>query len=465
MRVRPLTQNFEFYKRIDIPITRIESSEVAAAKGLQAKGNERQVPPWFDATANHLRFRPLQGDTNADVVVVGGGVAGVTIARAIAEQGLKPVVLTAGTLAGETTSNMGALHTRIPDEAYTELVTRYGPEQAASYIRELSAAHGWMRDVAEHVGADYKPGDFHVVSFEPVKDSGLPEEFEVVHASDPNTSLITDPQEAAKLLPGASPAPKSALSLHGAGLLDPRKLVLGMASELPEVHENSAVTRISIGAPGQPVDVYTEHGVVHANKVVFATGSPTSPFGYLSKLCQPTQCFATAVRVPNEQVPPGGWCNTRYPDYDYGRPLYPNSDGKTSTVLVGGGARWLNEQSHLTESSKLDGRIQELFPGGEVQRRWTGTIYMAPDGLPIWEQHPDYPQISGAYALGGSGLDFSSLLARNYVRAGLQDGENILASSRLSEAHTGTNRMLQHERPRVIKHPARRTSDGASRRL
>ncbi|MCL2588881.1 MAG: FAD-dependent oxidoreductase, partial [Oscillospiraceae bacterium] len=59
-------------------------------------------------TTSHTPRPPLEGDRTADVLVIGGGMAGVLTAHLLREAGLRPVLVEAKTIGGGVTGNTTA---------------------------------------------------------------------------------------------------------------------------------------------------------------------------------------------------------------------------------------------------------------------------------------------------------------------------------------------------------------------
>src|SRR5438067_2490971 len=60
---------------------------------------------WMAASKDAARFQPLKGRIEADAVVIGGGITGVTTAMLLSDSGFKVALLEADLIAGRNTGN------------------------------------------------------------------------------------------------------------------------------------------------------------------------------------------------------------------------------------------------------------------------------------------------------------------------------------------------------------------------
>lgn len=228
---------------------------------------------YYVATANP--FAPaerLEGEVNADVVVIGGGYTGLHAALKAAERGLSVVLLEAGRIGwGASGRNGGQL---IPGwrKGATDLVKIYG-ERHARVLFDLSlraredvlatiSQNGIKCDLAQngHLLAAAKPGDL----------VWMREEVETLkRVMEYDRARVLGADEAAEKL--ASPLFHGALFDGGGGHFHPLNYALGLADVARargvQLFENSRAVSVDASAG---VVARTDGGVVRARYGVLA---------------------------------------------------------------------------------------------------------------------------------------------------------------------------------------------------
>jgi glycine/D-amino acid oxidase-like deaminating enzyme len=105
---------------------------------------------WTDS-ASLPAFPKLASATNADVVVVGGGMTGLTTAYLLARSGRSVVLLERGRCADVDTAHTSAHLTMVTDTRLTELVSRVGRTHAQAVWDAGRAAIAQIDEIAcEH---------------------------------------------------------------------------------------------------------------------------------------------------------------------------------------------------------------------------------------------------------------------------------------------------------------------------
>src|SRR5688572_24943920 len=106
------------------------------------------------ATAPSSPHPALVEDVEADVVVVGAGIAGICTAWELARAGRSVVLLDAGRVAagvtGHTTAKLSVQHTLI----YADVAERFGTERARLYAQSQQDAVEHVVTTADELGLD-----------------------------------------------------------------------------------------------------------------------------------------------------------------------------------------------------------------------------------------------------------------------------------------------------------------------
>src|SRR3954471_22994917 len=101
---------------------------------------ERTTSLWMSQTKVAEGAPRLSEDLTCDVVVVGAGIAGLSVAYELSQVGKSVVVLDRGPIAGGMTSRTTAHLAPICDDGVKELTKIRGEEMAAKFQSSQSAA-------------------------------------------------------------------------------------------------------------------------------------------------------------------------------------------------------------------------------------------------------------------------------------------------------------------------------------
>ena len=121
--------------------------------------------PYWGTTASLPTFQSLDRDLQADVVVIGAGLTGITTAYLLKRGGAKVVLLDRQRCAGADTGHTTAHLTYVTDKLLHELVNDWGKDAARSFWEAGSAAIDQIFDNArvERIDCELKwvPGYLH----------------------------------------------------------------------------------------------------------------------------------------------------------------------------------------------------------------------------------------------------------------------------------------------------------------
>src|SRR5687768_16557070 len=111
----------------------------------------RTTSYWMDTSELAMR-PPLSGDAEADICIVGAGIAGLSTAYLLTREGRKVIVIDDGLIAGGESSRTTAHLTPAVDDRYYELERLHG-EGGARIVFE---AHSGAVDAIERIAREEK---------------------------------------------------------------------------------------------------------------------------------------------------------------------------------------------------------------------------------------------------------------------------------------------------------------------
>ena len=94
------------------------------------------------------RYRPLSGDTKTDVLVIGGGMAGLLCAYSLRQAGIHCIVAEADRIGKGITKNTTAKVTAQHGLIYHRLIEKFGAEAAKLYLQANTRAVSELRKLA-----------------------------------------------------------------------------------------------------------------------------------------------------------------------------------------------------------------------------------------------------------------------------------------------------------------------------
>jgi glycine/D-amino acid oxidase-like deaminating enzyme len=363
---------------------------------------ERQPggPAWGEPVWGRAASRPEAGlPLRADVVVVGAGITGVSLAYWLARGGADVLVLERSRLAaGASGRNAGFLLAGVA-ASYADAVASYGRGLAAEVWAFTLENHDRLAEVLTGRAGHYRGGCWTLAA--------SPQEAEMLERS---AQLLAEDGLPGEWLPGARVlgGPLGGMLNPLDGEIHPVALVetLALESGVPVI-EGVDVVAMEPDASG--VRVHTSRGELAAGAVVLATN------GYTRQLMAAlpidpvrAQMLATGGtgRVADRPVYTDG-------GYVYWRQLLDHK------VILGGFRHraaadevGYAEQPTETIQAYLDGHLKTLGVAAPVTHRWAGVMGFTPDALPLVGAVPGSPGVYISAGYSGHGMGFAFNCAR-----------------------------------------------------
>jgi gamma-glutamylputrescine oxidase len=354
------------------------------------------TPYWLDSP--YEPRTPLSGDLEAEACVIGGGVAGLSCARRLAERGIDTVLLEAGTVAGGASGRNGGFLIAGTALFYNDARERLGAERASAIYAATLDAQEEIVALATDLGAGEalrRVGLLRLATSE--------EEAEHVRAQ---AAALTADGFAAELLE-RDELPEALQSSGLAGCLTRHDCALHPARwyRMLAVAAEQAGARICEGTRvTAPVAAPDEGPVVSGGGTVRARHVVVAADGALPSLVPEYGGRVRARRlhmVATDPVPPAVACMVyaRW-GHEY---LQQQPDGR----ILAGGFSDLDGDASYTDSEvgnplvwdRVERYLREEVGGdAHITHRWTGVVGYSDDSLPYVGEVPGR---AGLYVSGG----------------------------------------------------------------
>lgn len=382
---------------------------------------------WLESTPG-TEYPAMEQDQKADVVIVGGGLAGISCAWQLRKAGLEVVVLEANRIGAGTTARTTAKVTSQHNLIYHKLLTQMGPEIASQYADANETAIREMRSIADSLNLDC---DFE-------------EQSAYVYTQQDNyRKRIEQEAEAAKHLRIQStfveeiPLPveiKGAVRFDHQAQFHPRKYLLGLAEQalkngvsLYEKTQSNELEEL-----GQGYVIKTDRGKkIQADRVILASHYPFyNKLGMYYSRIYAERTYILALKT-QEAYPGGMYITAENPTRSLRSVATPN--GRLVLLVgdqhkTGQGIPPSNHYEALREFGT------KLYHVTDIPYQWSTQDCMTLDGLPYVGNYTDKtPNLYVATGFGKWGMTNStaaSLILRDLIVEGRSRWQHAYHPSR-----------------------------------
>jgi glycine/D-amino acid oxidase-like deaminating enzyme/nitrite reductase/ring-hydroxylating ferredoxin subunit len=343
-------------------------------------------------------YPPLSENLDVDVVIVGGGIAGLCTAWELVEAGRSVAVLEADRIAasvtGYTTAKLSSLHTLI----YAKLRRSFGVDAARHYAQSQQQAVERVAAVAARLGINCDlervPGFTYVESAEHVDQ--VRAEADAAAEAGLSASFVT---ETGLPFPVAG-----AIRVEEQAQFHPRRYLLALAEDISRrsgrIFERTRAVELD---EGEPCQVTTESGAtVTARDVVVATHYPVFDRAMLFGRLEPRRELVVAAAIPADRDPQGIYITQEQNTRSVRTAPYRNGQ----RLLIITGEHFTPGAGEVSERwERLVAWTGERFPGAEVVYRWATQDNSTTDQIPfVGPFHLGAQNVYVACGFGGWGM-------------------------------------------------------------
>ena len=361
----------------------------------------------------------LAGDVNSDVCIVGAGIAGMTTAYLLLQEGRSVIVLDDGPIGGGQTERTTAHITNAIDDRYLEIEGWHGQEGARLTAESHTAAIDRIEAIVtrENIECGFERLDGYLFAH-PGEKLGLLEQ-ELQAARRAGLSQVSFVPRC----PLSAFETGGCLKFPGQAQFHPLKYLAGLTKAI--LHKGGRIftqTHAEKIESGPPARIRTSSGhTVTAAAVVVATNTPFNDFVTMHTKQAAYLTYVLGFGVPRGTVTRALYWDTQIP-YHYVRlQALPAGDSmverlgdpQTEDLLIVGGEDHKTGQADDAEEryQRLEAWTRERFPviGGR-RCQWSGQVLETIDGLAFIGRNPlDGPNVFIATGDSGQGMTHGTI--------------------------------------------------------
>lgn len=345
---------------------------------------------WANETALPA-FEPLNGDCSTDVLVIGGGMAGLLCGMMLQRSGVDCIVVEANRICGgvtkDTTAKITAQHSLI----YHTIVQDQGWKHAEQYLRANQKALDEFHRLCQKIDCAFEQKDSYVYALnskeELQKEQGV---LERLGCPVEWRAQIDLPFETA----GALCMPRQA-QFH------PLAFIKGLLPEL-HIYENTRIQRL------EGCTAVSNQGTIQAKRVVFCTHFPfiNRHGSYFMKMYQHR---SYVLALTGAKLPQGMYVDKQTDGLSFrtAGQLLLIGGGDHRTGSQGGGWQELRQVAH------------RYYPGSQEVAHWAAQDCMTLDGVPYIGHYskstPDWYVATGFNKWGMTTSMAAAMLIRDMI--------------------------------------------------
>lgn len=308
---------------------------------------------WSEVSKND-GFPQLRGNLKTDVVIVGGGLAGVLCLKELTDRGVDCVLLEAKSIGSGITKNTTAKITFQHGLIYDKLIKNVGLEKAKQYLTANKNALEKFKKMAEEFPCDFEEKDAFVYSAtDRLKIENEIKAYEKLGISAEFVSSIPLPVECI-----------GAVKVKNQAQFNPLEFLFSVAKGL-RIYENTKVLEF------MPEKVICSNGTVTAKRIIVATHFPiiNKHGGYSLKLYQDR---SYVIAVKNGPDVKGMYLEDQGNSFSFRN--YKNY------LLIGSGSHRTGKKSVGYKAS--EDFCKKNFPDARIEYRFATQDCMSLDGIP-----------------------------------------------------------------------------------
>ena len=369
-----------------------------------------------------------------DVLIVGGGITGITTALLLQLSGKQCVVAEAKTLCFGTTGGTTAHLNTLLDHPYNEISSKFGENNAQLMAKAAKEALQLIRTNIETYNIDCGFEEQEGYMF--AQNEKQEKELEEIRIA---TEKVGVPIQYTNEIPIPVPFTK-AVVFKGQAKFHPARYVYAIAKEFEKaggiILQGCRVTKTE---EIEFIEATTKYGIIKARNIIWATHIPPG-VNLLHFRCAPYRSYATAVKLKGGNYP-DGLIYDMYDPYHYYRTQ--SIDGEKYLIIGGEDHKTAHEKDTFACFRKLESHINKFFDVDAIPFKWSSQYFEPTDGLPYIGHLPgNRDNVYVATGFGGNGMTcgtISAIVLSDILVKGKSEYQELFDPNRLKPVAGFTN--------------------------
>jgi glycine/D-amino acid oxidase-like deaminating enzyme/nitrite reductase/ring-hydroxylating ferredoxin subunit len=357
---------------------------------------------WQESVNEYKPSNKISSSTLYDVVIVGGGITGISTAFHLQKAGMNCLVLEAHELCFGTTGGTTAHINTLLDIPYSTIEKNFGQEKSKLVADSVKEAVNVIRSTIEeyNIDCDFKTTTATLFA----KTDKQKEELEKISEATRDAGIENRFINKISLPIGFL----KAMEVGEQAKFNPVRYVHDLAEQFEKIGgvilQNCRVVATD---ENENVNIETTKGKYTSRFLIYATHIPPG-VNLIHFRCVPMRSYAIAVTLKDDNYP-DDLVYDMYDPYNYYRSQ--EIDGIRYFIVGGNDHKTAHEENQEYCFLKLESHIRRYFEVKEIGYKWSSQYYESPDGLPYIGQLPGHSKIFTATGFGGNGMPHSTVAA------------------------------------------------------
>jgi glycine/D-amino acid oxidase-like deaminating enzyme/nitrite reductase/ring-hydroxylating ferredoxin subunit len=383
-----------------------------SSDGSGSFSSGENISYWLDSV-HPLETSTLEQDMETDILVIGGGIAGLTTAYMLTKAGRRVMLVEDGLIGSGESGRTTAHITCALDDHYQHIEKAFGEEGSRLAAQSHQAAIDRIEEIVrtEHIACNFERVNGYLFLYPGERKQYLVDELEAIRRAGINVQWLDE-------VPGMPASAGSCIAYPMQAQFHIMRYLQELAQVVTDlggkIYTRTRATEI--GRNGAKCNGHT----VSAHHIVVATNTPVNDLVTMHTKQFPYRTYVVAAKVPRGSLPHALWWDTGDQDskwitapYHYVR-LQPFND--EFDLLIAGGEDHKTgraDEEDIPEERRFQALINWLkvyFPkAGEIMYQWSGQVIEPIDYMGFIGRNPGDDNIYIITGDSGNGMTHGTL--------------------------------------------------------